>query len=126
MLLRCYSDRVAERLSEDVSLVSSDLSGRPSGHVEQTSLSGIPSPSSSGRFYSARLIGNQTRRDFGELCLRDSFAPPADFQDLVWTQHLHFTMKQYAKGFAWAWLALSVVAPVRSGPVLMNEIMYHP
>ena len=35
-------------------------------------------------------------------------------------------MKQYAKVFTWAWLALSVVAPVWGGPVLMNEIMYHP
>jgi hypothetical protein len=34
-------------------------------------------------------------------------------------------MKQYAKAFTWAWLALSV-APVWGGPVLINEIMYHP
>jgi len=35
-------------------------------------------------------------------------------------------MKQYARAFSWSWLALSVVEPVWGGPVLMNEIMYHP
>jgi hypothetical protein len=90
--------------------------GRASGHVEQTLLNGIRSPSSSERFNSARLIGNKTRRDFGELCLHDSFAPPADFQDLVPLQHLHFIMKQYAKVLSCAWLALSV-APVWGDPV---------
>ncbi|MEO8428633.1 MAG: hypothetical protein ABI651_16155 [Verrucomicrobiota bacterium] len=46
MLLRCYPDRVAERLS-DLSLVPRDVSERVPAFVEQTALSGIRSPASS-------------------------------------------------------------------------------
>src|SRR4029077_4356340 len=35
MLVRCYSDRVAERLSEDLSLVPWDVSGKASGRLSR-------------------------------------------------------------------------------------------